>query len=134
MPGEGRLSVATGEVTLLDALRTEGVEPVRPGRYGVLSVTDSGSGMTPETLARMFEPFFTTKGVGEGSGLGLSTVYGIVRQLGGDIQAMSEVGRGTTFTVRLPLHLEDAPESMGELGSEAAEAELTSLAGTASRP
>ena len=85
------------------------MEPVRPGRYGVLSVTDSGSGMMPETLARMFEPFFTTKGVGEGSGLGLSTVYGIVRQLGGDIQATSEVGRGTSLRILLPVAMEAPP-------------------------
>jgi signal transduction histidine kinase len=116
MPGEGRLSVATGEVTLLDALRTEGAEPVRPGHYAVLSVTDTGSGMTPETLSRMFEPFFTTKGVGEGSGLGLSTVYGIVRQLGGDIQATSEVGRGTSLRILLPVAAE-APPAAGARAS-----------------
>ena len=112
MPGEGRLSVATGELTL-EAPLTEGGEPVRPGHYGVLTVADTGSGMAPETLSRIFEPFFTTKGVGEGSGMGLSTVYGIVRQLGGDIQATSEVGQGSSFRILLPVAAEGPPATAG---------------------
>jgi signal transduction histidine kinase len=106
MPGQGRLRVATGEVVVRETEASRREEPVRPGRYGVLRVSDTGSGMPPETLSRIFEPFFTTKAIGDGSGMGLSTVYGIVRQLGGDIQVTSEVGRGTSFRILLPIAAE----------------------------
>jgi hypothetical protein len=106
MPGHGRLRVATGEVVVDDGGSPEREEPVRPGRYGVLTVSDTGSGMTAETLTHIFEPFYTTKAIGDGSGMGLSTVYGIVRQLGGDIQVTSEVGRGSSFRMLLPIAAE----------------------------
>jgi PAS domain S-box-containing protein len=96
MPHGGRLLLSTA-VEDLDLVSARANMPMAPGRYIVLRVSDSGHGMTPDTLAHIFEPFFTTKEPGKGTGLGLSMVYGTLKQIGGFIFADSEVGRGTTF-------------------------------------
>ena len=100
MPTGGRLTIATTEVDLDHSAFHE--EIVVRGRYVLLSVSDTGGGMTPETREHLFEPFFTTKKPGEGTGLGLSTIYGVVRQSGGHIWVDSELDHGTTFKVYLP--------------------------------
>jgi two-component system cell cycle sensor histidine kinase/response regulator CckA len=104
MPLGGRLSIETATTRLTEeyAGQHPGVE-IRPGHYVVVSVTDTGYGMSADTLLHLFEPFYTTKPVGKGTGLGLATVYGIIKQSGGYVWAYSELGLGTTFKVYLPL-------------------------------
>jgi PAS domain S-box-containing protein len=101
MPDGGRLLIETSEKTFTEE-EAGAIPDARPGRYVSLRVTDTGSGISPENLSRIFEPFFTTKQPGKGTGLGLATVFGIVKQHCGWIQVDSEVGRGTTFQIFLP--------------------------------
>ncbi len=103
MPHGGRLVIRT-YADHITAPQGDGPEYISPGAYAVVEVADTGEGMSAETRARIFEPFFSTKPKGEGTGLGLSTVYGIVRQTNGFIQVASTPGEGTLFTIHLPRH------------------------------
>jgi len=116
MPDGGTLILETGTVNLDQPQADALVVP--PGEYTTLTVRDTGAGMSDEARTRAFEPFFTTKDVGDNSGLGLATAYGIVRQSGGEINLESEPGAGSVFTVYLP-HVEVAPSSTGSTAAPA---------------
>ena len=133
MPNGGRLAIRTRNITERESQRMSSVVGFTPGEYVMIEVADTGTGMSPEVMAKIFEPFFTTKAVGKGTGLGLASVYGVVKQSGGFIQPESEVGKGTTFRVFLPrFHVEDSddvetaiPQSLATKGKELKAADLT---------
>jgi two-component system cell cycle sensor histidine kinase/response regulator CckA len=101
MPHGGRLTLRSGRATLYRK-QVHGRETIPPGRYVVIAVQDTGTGIPPELMDRIFEPFFTTRRAQGGSGLGLATAHGIIRQSGGFLTVESELGRGTTFRIYLP--------------------------------
>jgi signal transduction histidine kinase/CheY-like chemotaxis protein len=110
MPGGGKLTIDTANITV-DEAYAQGRPGLTPGRYTRLRVSDTGTGIPPEVLARVFEPFFTTKPAGQGTGLGLATFYGIITGAGGYAQIYSEPGLGTTVTGLLPATSEQAASS-----------------------
>jgi signal transduction histidine kinase len=123
MPDGGKLTIETGSVQLSESFSAKQLG-LPPGPYLVVSVTDTGVGMSEETQSHLFEPFFTTKNPGRGTGLGLATAYGIIRQSGGAIRIVSQLGRGTSARIYLPTAKTKAPA-----GAESADAQAGPVTG-----
>ena len=115
--GVGKLTIETGNITLDEDYCIDH-EGCVPGEYVLLAMSDNGCGMDKEILCNLFEPFFTTKGVGKGTGLGLATIYGIVKQNNGFINVYSEPNQGTTFRIYLPRHIGKAEQARTEVRQE----------------
>ncbi len=115
MPDGGRLTIETANTSLDERGARE--RDMMPGQYVTICVTDTGTGMTPDVIARAFDPFFTTKQLGQGTGLGLSMIYGFAKQSGGQVRIYSEVGDGTTMRIYLPRHCvkPEAEQAQAEL-------------------
>lgn len=124
MPNGGSITIRTGNVERAEAERMT-FEGMVPADFVLIDVQDTGTGMSPEVIAKIFEPFFTTKELGKGTGLGLSTVYGIVKQTEGYIYPVSTVGVGTTFKIFLPRHVPAENEIAGKAAAAAPARDLT---------
>jgi CheY-like chemotaxis protein len=128
MPAGGQLRFTTANVDV-DGAPASRFPPMTPGRYVQLTVADTGTGMSPQVQARMFEPFFTTKDASKGTGLGLATVYGVIKQMGGFIWVDSQLGRGTVVSIYLPAVQEAVdPADDGSVAAPVARGSETILA------
>ncbi|HVT53392.1 MAG TPA: response regulator [Dongiaceae bacterium] len=126
MSGGGKLAIRTGNVRTMEPMQ-RGADVMPPGSYVMIEIADTGTGIPKEIVDRIFEPFFSTKEVGSGTGLGLSTVYGIVRQTGGFVFVESEVGKGATFRIYLPEHTQPIEAAQSARGADDERRDLTGI-------
>jgi len=129
MPEGGALTMTTSNIEATDPI-IDDYDVMTPGNYVQIEISDTGSGIAPENLAKIFEPFFTTKGQGQGTGLGLSTVYGIIKQMNGFIFCDSELGKGTTFRIFLPRYEGKVPNEEPVVAKKAPTTKPKDLSGS----